>query len=74
VRRALALKGALRDAIDAETAREASEHRFRSLIEHSSDVITLLDEAGTIMYSTQSLKPTLGYAAVEMNGTTTSAS
>jgi len=68
VRRALALKGALRDAIDAETAREASEHRFRSLIEHSSDVITLLDEAGTIMYSTQSLKPTLGYAAGEMTG------
>jgi len=68
VRRALALKAALREALDAETARDASEQRFRSLIEHSSDVITLLDEAGTIMYSTQSLKPTLGYAAGEMTG------
>src|SRR5258705_714130 len=69
VRRALALKAALRDAIDAETALEASEQRFRSLIEHSSDVITLLDEAGTIMYSTQTPKTTMGYAAGERTGT-----
>ena len=68
VQRALALKRALRDAVDAESAREASEQRFRSLIEHSSDVITLLDETGAILYSTQSLKPTLGYAAGEMAG------
>jgi len=68
VRRALALNAALREAMDAEAAREASEQRFRSLIEHSSDVITLLDGAGTIIYSTQSLKPTLGYAAGEMTG------
>src|SRR6266550_4836524 len=68
VRRALALNAALRDAMDAEAAREASEQRFRSLIEYSSDVITLLDAAGTIIYSTQSLKPTLGYAAGEMTG------
>ncbi len=68
VRRALALKEALREAMDAEAARDASEQRFRSLIEYSSDVITLLDAAGTIIYSTQSLKPTLGYAAGEMTG------
>src|SRR6266699_2307291 len=68
VRRALALKEALREAMDAEAAREASEQRFRSLIEYSSDVITLLAAAGTIIYSTQSLKPTLGYAAGEMTG------
>src|SRR5258707_7587227 len=37
VRRALALKEALREAMDAEAARDASEQRFRSLIEHSSD-------------------------------------
>ncbi|HEV8381978.1 MAG TPA: PAS domain S-box protein, partial [Gemmatimonadales bacterium] len=68
VQRALVLKGALRDAIDAEAARAATEQRFRSLIEHSSDVITLLDTTGAIVYSTQSLKPTLGYAAGEMTG------
>jgi len=68
VQRALVLRNALRDAMDAEAARDATEQRFRSLIEHSSDVITLLDARGTIVYSTQSLKPTLGYAAVEMMG------
>lgn len=68
VRRALALKAALQEAMDAEAAREATEQRFRSLVEHSSDVITLLDETGAIIYSTQSLKPTLGYAAGEMTG------
>lgn len=68
VRRALQLKRALREVLDAEAAREASEQRFRSLVEHSSDVITLLDETGAIIYSTQSLKPTLGYAAGEMTG------
>ena len=68
VQRALALKAALQDALNAELARDASEQRFRSLIEHSSDVITLLDMMGTITYSTQSLKPTLGYAAGEMVG------
>src|SRR2546426_1358700 len=67
-RRALALNVALREALDAEAALDATEQRFRSLIEHSSDVITLLDAAGTILYSTQSLKPTLGYAAGEMTG------
>ncbi len=68
VRRALVLRDALRVAMDAEASREATEHRFRSLIEHSSDVITLLDEVGTILYSTRSLKPTLGYAPGEMIG------
>jgi two-component system cell cycle sensor histidine kinase/response regulator CckA len=68
VRRSLALKSALLDALNAELAREVSEQRFRSLVEHSSDVITLLDETGAILYSTQSLKPTLGYAAGEMTG------
>jgi len=68
VQRALVLRDALREAMDAEAAREETEQRFRSLIEHSSDVITLLDAKGAIVYSTQSLKPTLGYAAGEMEG------
>src|SRR5919197_3149382 len=68
VQRALTLKAALHEAMNAELAREESERRFRSLIEHSSDVITLLDATGAIVYSTQSLKPTLGYAAGEMTG------
>src|SRR5258705_12823834 len=46
VRRALALKAALREPLDAERARDASEQRFRRLIEHSRSVITLRDEPG----------------------------
>jgi len=68
VLRALTLKDALQELMDAEAAREASEARFRSLVEHSTDVITLLDADGRIVYSTQSLQPTLGYAAGEMTG------
>ncbi len=68
VLRALTLKDALQEVMDAEAAREASEARFRSLVEHSTDVITLLDADGRIVYSTQSLQPTLGYAAGEMAG------
>jgi PAS domain S-box-containing protein len=55
----------------AATAAEAharSERRFRTLVEFSSDVITLLDAAGVVLYSTQSLKPTLGYEQGEMGG------
>ena len=68
VRRAVALKRATEDAARAEQARLRSERRFRKLVEFSSDVITLLDGAGTILYSTQSLKPTLGYAPGEKVG------
>src|SRR2546425_683693 len=45
-----------------------SEQRFRKLVEYSSDVATLVDTAGRIMYSSQSLKPTLGYGSGEMTG------
>src|SRR5258707_15827548 len=38
VRRALALKAALRDAIEAEPALETSQQRFPSLLNHSSHV------------------------------------
>ena len=68
VRRALALREAVDDAAWAEQARQRSERRFRKLVEFSSDVITLLDAASTIVYSTQSLKPTLGYAPGEKVG------
>ena len=68
VRRAAALKQAMEDATRAERARLRSERRFRKLVEFSSDVITLLDATGTIVYSTQSLKPTLGYAPGEKVG------
>jgi PAS domain S-box-containing protein len=45
-----------------------SEQRFRKLVEHSSDVITLLDADGRIVFSTDSLRATLGYAPGEKIG------
>ena len=69
VRRALALRRALEDAARAEAERARSEQRFRKLVEYSSDVITLLDSMAFIQYSTQSLKPTLGYEHGELTGT-----
>ena len=52
---------------DSEAIRR-SEERFQKLVEHSSDVITLLDSAGRISYGTPSLLPTLGYGAGELSG------
>jgi PAS domain S-box-containing protein len=68
VKRALVLREALEGAAKAEAAVARSEQRFRKLVEYSSDVVTLLDAAGHIVYSSQSLKPTLGYGAGELTG------
>jgi len=68
VRRALELRRALQDASASSEALARSELRFRKLVEYSSDVITLLDAAGRIIYSTQALKPTLGYEQGELIG------
>jgi two-component system cell cycle sensor histidine kinase/response regulator CckA len=68
VRRALALRQAQQDALDFQDALRRSEQRFRKLVEHSSGVITLLDAAGRIVYSTQSIRSTLGYTEGERVG------
>jgi PAS domain S-box-containing protein len=68
VRRALALRQALQDAAEAEAELRRSERRFRKLVEYASDVVTLLDATGRIVYSSESLNPTLGYAPGEKTG------
>ncbi len=65
IERALEIR---RERAAADHARSRAELRFRTLVEHSSDVITLLDAAGNIEYSTQALRPTLGYAPGEKTG------
>jgi PAS domain S-box-containing protein len=50
----------------ARQALGASEHRFRALVENSSDAITLLDAQGTIIYTSQSTRGLLGYAPEEL--------
>src|SRR5690349_12723415 len=60
-----------RDVTDwrqAAEALQASEQRFRQLVEHSSDVITLLGRDGTVLYASQSSQPVLGYTATENLG------
>src|SRR5438034_4658660 len=52
----------------AEEALRQSEQHFRSLIEHASDVITVLDTAGIVLYESPSLERVLGYAPGSLVG------
>lgn len=53
----------------ALTAVRESEARFRTLVQHSSDIITLLDHDGTIRYQSPSITRVLGYQPEELSGT-----
>ena len=44
------------------------EQRFQSLIEHSSDINTLLDRTGTVLYISPSVQHVLGHAPEELLG------
>ena len=46
---------------DAKENLQASEERFRQLLEHSVSAITLVDQKGMRLYSTPSRKKVLGY-------------
>jgi len=45
-----------------------SEAKFRSLIQNSSDIITILEPDGTIKYESPSIEKILGYKPAEMIG------
>jgi diguanylate cyclase (GGDEF)-like protein/PAS domain S-box-containing protein len=53
----------------SRAALEASESRFRALIEHSADVVTVFDLDATITYDSPSCSTVLGYALGERVGT-----
>jgi PAS domain S-box-containing protein len=53
---------------EAEEALRASEERFRSLIEHGSDTITIVDAEGVIVYESPSVERILGYRPAELIG------
>src|SRR4029077_3361218 len=52
----------------AQESQKRSEQHFRSLIEHASDVITVLDKNGMVRYESPSLQRALGYAPGELLG------
>src|SRR5437763_6205899 len=49
--------------------RRQCEARFRSLVAHSSDLITVLDADGVVTYQSPSIERVLGYRADEVEGT-----
>src|SRR5262249_14211737 len=62
----LALEGAV---LAADLHRRESEARFRSLVAHSSDLITVLAADGTVIYQSPSIERLLGYGVDEIEGT-----
>ena len=63
---ALAVSSAL---LSEDLHRRQSEARFRSLVAHSSDLITVLDAGGEISYLSPSIERLLGYGADDLHGT-----
>jgi diguanylate cyclase (GGDEF)-like protein/PAS domain S-box-containing protein len=61
----LALESA---ALTEEVHRRAGEARFASLVQHASDLITVLDADGTVIYQSSSVERVLGYAAEDIVG------
>lgn len=53
---------------DALLALRWSEEHFRTLIENSSDIITILDRKGEILFESPSIERTLGYKPEELVG------
>jgi diguanylate cyclase (GGDEF)-like protein/PAS domain S-box-containing protein len=59
----LAVEGA---SLAADLHRRESEARFRSLVAHSSDLITVLDAGGVVTYQSPSIERVLGYRVDEV--------
>ncbi len=52
----------------SQEALRNSEERFRSLVQNSTDIITVLDGEGIILYESPSIRPILGYEPDELVG------
>ena len=47
----------------------ASEQRFHALVQHSSDVVTVLSRDGEVLYQSESIQRVFGYSSQELTGT-----
>ena len=56
------------DRVAAREELERSEARFRSLAQHSSDIVAVLDEVGSVTYMSPSSAHVLGYEPEELLG------
>ncbi|HEV7364386.1 MAG TPA: PAS domain S-box protein [Gemmatimonadales bacterium] len=57
------------EKVQAESALAASESRFRSLVQNSSDLVTIVAPDGTILYASDSAERIVGYSPRELVGT-----
>jgi diguanylate cyclase (GGDEF)-like protein/PAS domain S-box-containing protein len=57
------------NALTEELHRRSSEARFRSLVQHAHDLITVLDASSTVIYQSPSIAGALGYTPEEVLGT-----
>src|SRR3954453_22023171 len=67
---ALERESARAEKIRAESALAASERRFRSLVQNSSDLVTIVAPNGSILYASDSAERIVGYSPAALVGTT----
>lgn len=71
--KAIYYEGTVEDVTAQRRVQQAlrkSEERFRSLVQHASDVITVLNENGEIIYMSPSIGRVLGYKPEDLIGKT----
>jgi two-component system, cell cycle sensor histidine kinase and response regulator CckA len=57
------------EKIQAQSALASSERRFRSLVQNSSDLVTIVAPDGSILYASDSAERIVGYSPGELVGT-----
>jgi diguanylate cyclase (GGDEF)-like protein/PAS domain S-box-containing protein len=65
----LSLTRHLEARVAARTAElRASEQRFQALVQHSSDVVTVVDPQALVLYQSESVTRVFGYQAADLTG------
>lgn len=65
----MVLSSVIEEKSTAQREKEYEEKKFRSLIENSADVFSLIDKNATVFYTSPSVAKVLGYDASEFVGT-----